>query len=313
METSALVTHEEVRDWAQDCKDAMICSVSHAWETREHPDPCVFQLENLTNCVSLYDAAYSSAIWVFFDYVSLFQWQRSDEEEFSYQLAMRNLYAHRWSLSLRLELLTPADTWTAALEDSAYTVAAYQGPSTLVRPLPVRDLKENRQVGYHDRGWCRAETEWSATRNAPSQNRVIDRDDEPNEPAIQKKLPMAPEVFSERMASSAFTHRDDAGSVVQLQAKVFHEKVTARRHLMLSDLDKHEVMQLAASLPKYTQLKALSLGRVALGEAEAHALGQAGRACRCFFLCAWGRMLLLGMHVMECRVLYHTNQKAYRL
>ena len=26
------------------CKEAIICSVSHAWEAREHPDPCGHQL-----------------------------------------------------------------------------------------------------------------------------------------------------------------------------------------------------------------------------------------------------------------------------
>ena len=37
---SALVTHEEVQEWATGSRNAIMCSISHAWETREHPDPC---------------------------------------------------------------------------------------------------------------------------------------------------------------------------------------------------------------------------------------------------------------------------------
>ena len=37
---TALVTHEEVQEWATGSRNAIMCSISHAWETREHPDPC---------------------------------------------------------------------------------------------------------------------------------------------------------------------------------------------------------------------------------------------------------------------------------
>ena len=37
---SALVTHKEVQEWATGSRKAIMCSISHAWETREHPDPC---------------------------------------------------------------------------------------------------------------------------------------------------------------------------------------------------------------------------------------------------------------------------------
>ncbi|CAE7710069.1 NLRC3, partial [Symbiodinium necroappetens] len=53
-----LVSQEEVSEWAAGTRDAMLISVSHAWETREHPDPCGDQLKRLVSCLSLYDAAY---------------------------------------------------------------------------------------------------------------------------------------------------------------------------------------------------------------------------------------------------------------
>ena len=68
---SALVTHDEMRQWAKDTNKAIICSVSHGWETREHPDPCGYQLEQVVNAVPLYEAAYDAKIWIFYDYSSL--------------------------------------------------------------------------------------------------------------------------------------------------------------------------------------------------------------------------------------------------
>ena len=129
MEVSALVSHEEVADWALGRRKALICSVSHAWETREHPDPCNYQLENLVNCVSLWDAAYVDDIWVFYDYLSLFQFQRyTAEQAASFRRAMSNMhvmYAHQSTLTFRLERLTPVETWTARKEDSTYKVLVY--------------------------------------------------------------------------------------------------------------------------------------------------------------------------------------------
>ena len=69
---TALVTHDELKEWAQDPTRAIICSISHAWETREHPDPCGYQLEQVVNAVSLYEAAYEAEVWTFYDYTSLY-------------------------------------------------------------------------------------------------------------------------------------------------------------------------------------------------------------------------------------------------
>ena len=69
---TALVTHDELKAWAKDPTRAIICSISHAWETREHPDPCGYQLEQAVNAVSLYEAAYEAEVWIFYDYTSLY-------------------------------------------------------------------------------------------------------------------------------------------------------------------------------------------------------------------------------------------------
>ena len=258
-ETSALVTHQEVRDWGDGRRDAMIVSVSHAWETREHPDPCRFQLQNLVHCLKLYDAAYSSDLWIFFDYTSLFQWRRDANHELSYQRAMRNvqvLYAHRSTLTFRMECLTPEAIWTAAENDPTFKVPVYHGPSKMVVPLPLKELVRNSNL-YLVRGWCLAEREWSASRSVQGQNIVIDGGSEEDQEI--KKIPTSPDVFNKRMAESVFTHRVDCESVIELQKKIFFTKVTICEQLGLNDLTNADVDELLASLPHYRNLKILKI------------------------------------------------------
>ena len=163
----ALVTHEEVAQWAMGRKDAIICSVSHGWETMEHPDPCCWQLGQLVDCIALYDAAYHSDIWVFYDYTSLYQFEReTTEQEDSFTKGMQNMhvmYAHDFDLTLRIQHLTPNDIWDAAMADEGFKIPVYHLPSKSVKALPLRDLKHNR-TDYNGRGWCRAEKEWSAAK-----------------------------------------------------------------------------------------------------------------------------------------------------
>eukprot|EP00913_Durusdinium_trenchii_P015961 g14999.t1 len=276
-EISALVSHKEVAEWALGRRKALICSVSHAWETREHPDPCNFQLQNLVNCV--WDAAYVDDIWVFYDYLSLFQFHRDTaEQEASFRRAMSNMhvmYAHQSTLTFRLECLTPVETWTARKEDSMYKVPIYHLPSNSVAWIPLSELMENF-VFYLERGWCRAEIEWSAARGIPAQNIAIDCEaDRYGNVANTKKVPTAPEVFEQRMATSAFTHRNDAATVVDLQRKIFHQKVTMRRHLEFRNLTVSDMGELAASLPHLKNLRVLHIDDFYVGDAEAKAFCQA--------------------------------------
>ncbi|CAK8989437.1 unnamed protein product [Durusdinium trenchii] len=269
---SALVSHEEVAEWALGRRDALVCSVSHAWESREHPDPCNFQLQNLVDSVALWDAAFVDDVWLFYDYVSLYQFQRDTaEQEASFRRAMSNMhmmYAHQSTLTFRLECLTPADTWTARKEDSTYKVPIYHLPSNSIAWVPLSELMENFAF-YLDRGWCRAEIEWSAARGIPAQNIAIDG--EPGKEVTVKMVPTAPEVFGKRMTTSAFTHRNDASTVVDLQRKIFHQKVTVRKHLKLEHLTQADMVELAASLPYFPQLKVLDIYIFQAGEAEAKA------------------------------------------
>eukprot|EP00439_Symbiodinium_sp_Y106_P059479 s1829_g8.t1 len=275
-----LVSHEELSEWAAGTRDAMLISVSHAWETREHPDPCGDQLKRLVSCLSIYDAAYSSKIWVFYDFVSLFQYQQTTKQKQSFDRSMDHmhmLYAHECNWTLRLEALTPDDVWNAALQNSKHLVMVYDDESKTVRGHPLKELVHNR-VPYRDRGWCKAEVEWSSCRSRSEQNQQIDASgsEVSSEKELKGKVPMAPEVFQEDMKKAAFTHRKkDAAAVLKLQQDIYYEKVSACEEALLANLPEGELGRLAKALKDYKKLKVLRLRKIEVGEAEAKEFGKA--------------------------------------
>ena len=277
-------------EWSVGRRDAIICSISHSWESREHPDPCCFQLEKLVSCVALYDAAFFSEIWIFYDYMSLFQFERQTPEETeSFRRSMANMhvmYAHEHCLTLRLEGLTPDDCWRRNSEQKVWVYvpqvcAGFKNDvgNKSIQAIPLRDLTRN-QIPYRKRGWCRAEIEWSSAKSATKKNQRIDtvQVDSKSAASFTGKVPMAPKVFAEQMANSEFTHRNDAPQVIKLQDKIFREKVTVCEEVQFENLAQGEVEQLAKALPFYQQLRRLHLFYFDAKERECHELGEA-RAC----------------------------------
>lgn len=253
-------------------KAAIIASVSHAWEAREHPDPCGHQLEQVSSHVSLFAAAFAAEIWLFFDYVSLFQFKREqDAQEQSFRLSMGNMhamYSHESTMTFRVESLTPEHRWQKAINDGA-EVSIYNIQTDVVEPVPIDHLKRNN-VPYLERGWCRAEVSWSCGRGDTAQHQRIDVENTEEEGTRRQQIgnidarltgstPMAPEAFASHMHSAAFTHRSDANAVVQLQEKIFQEKVTRRKDLKLKGITHLEMQKMAQSLPFCHQLKRIIL------------------------------------------------------
>ena len=279
---SALVRHEEVHEWAHGRKDAMIFSVSHAWETREHPDPCRFQLQQIVNCIGLYGAAYYAEMWVFYDYMSLFQFKRqSAAQEDSFKRSMGDmhvLYAHEFTRTLRIQSLTPEDVWNRMLQSEDGVPVFHEG-SRDVKALPLKDLKENK-TPYEERGWCMAEIEWSSARSDTRLHQRIDPSEVSNteESELKGRVTTHPAHFKEQMAKAAFTHRSDAESVLHLQEKIFYEKVTACEELRLSQLPPDQILALAATLPQYSVLKVLRLLDFECSDAEAEKFAEASPA-----------------------------------
>lgn len=134
---TALVMHEEVIRWAKggsEESEALLCSISHCWESREHPDPCGYQLEMIARASWWYALAYSPApVWLFIDYTSLFQYKREEDspEDKSFRKAMNAmhvLYCHEYNLTLAIWSLTPQKLWEK-LSGDGHKVLIYHEPS----------------------------------------------------------------------------------------------------------------------------------------------------------------------------------------
>ena len=277
---SALVTHEEVKIWAEAeeieentrplddwevterkaARQAKIVSVSHVWESREHADPHGYQLRKLAEAVDA-DA------WYFYDYVSLYQFKRKvASHEKSFRRAMGNmhmLYAHEHSSTLRIESLTPADEMRMDA-----TVLVYHAPSDEVKSVPVADLIANR-TAYRDRGWCIAELCWSSTRSRGKLSKEIDE----AEADTKGQAPMPPEMFVPLFKEKLqFTHRSDMDAVLKLQERVFHEKAQKNQILRLAKLSRAEAEVAIRALRHYPVLRRLDITGSRLEDVESFLL-----------------------------------------
>ena len=239
---------------------------------------------------ALYVAAYFAEIWIFYDFLSLFQYSRETEaQQFSFGLAMANmhvLYAHEMSVTLRIESLTPAERWEKALrEDEMITV--FHAKSSVVEPVLIKDLVHN-PTPYNNRGWCIGEMEWSSDRQETAQNQQIDisrdtagqQDDEvvllEGEVELLGRVPTSPEHFAVKMDIAAFTHRSDADAVVHLQEKIFLEKVKRNESLNLEGLPRSEFQQLLRALPYFEVLQTITLIHFECSQEEAEAFAKVG-------------------------------------
>ena len=234
------------------------------------------------NHTALFVAAYFAEIWVFFDYVSLFQYFRETEaQQASFGLAMANMhvmYSHEMSITFRIESLTPAERWAKALdEDEMITV--FDAASNFVKLVLIKDLVHN-PTPYQNRGWCIGEMEWSSDRQATAQNQLIDicRDAAGQQDVLELlgRVPTAPEHFAVKMEKAKFTHRSDASAVVHLQEKIFLEKVRRNESLNLEGLPRSEFQRLLNALPYFEVLQSITLIHFECSQEEAEALAKVG-------------------------------------
>ena len=231
---------------------------------------------------SLYVAAYFAEIWVFFDYVSLFQYCRETEaQQASFGLAMKNMhvmYSHEMSITFRIESLTPAERWAKALdEDEMITV--FDAASKVVKLVLIKDLVHN-PTPYQNRGWCIGEMEWSSDRQATEQNQLIDirSNSAGQEDGLELlgQVPTAPEHFAVKMDTAAFTHRSDAAAVVHLQEKIFLEKVKRNAELSLEALPGSQILALVHALPYFEVLQSIILIHFECSQEEAETFAKVG-------------------------------------
>eukprot|EP00435_Cladocopium_sp_Y103_P048907 s133_g14.t1 len=280
---SALVSHEEVQNWAAGARAATICSVSHAWETREHPDPCRYQLELVADRAAWYEAAFETDVWIFYDYVSLFQYKRLlSMEERSFRAAMDNMhvmYSHECTMTFRIEHLTPTDVWESTMKNDQALIPVWDDKLQSIKSKPLKSLVKNR-TAYLKRGWCIGEISWSSLRTHNSQNQCIDGSGsdkvEPDGQGLTGQVPLTPAQFIKAMETAEFTHRDeDLPIVIALQEKIFDEKVAVCEDLVLKGLPVQEIVALADALPLYRRLKTLKLDTFECNQEAADAFGEA--------------------------------------
>ena len=236
----------------------------------------------MVNHTSLYVAAFRAEIWVFFDYVSLFQYLRESEaQQASFGLAMANMhvmYSHEMSVTLRVESLTPAERWARALDENEM-ITVFDAASKVVKRVLVQDLVHN-PTPYQNRGWCMGEMEWSSDRQATAQNQLIDicREAAGQQDVLELlgRVPTAPEHFAVKMKTAAFTHRSDAAAVVHLQEKIFLEKVRRNTELSLERLPRSQILALAHALPYFEVLQTITLIDFECSQEEAEAFAKVG-------------------------------------
>lgn len=228
-------------------------SLSHMWESMQHPDPWRYQLAEVAQ---LYQNL-QDVVWVFVDFMSLHQYKRNDSQESCFRKAlerMHMLYSHEVVQVDILEDLTPEDRKVDG------TLYVYDPADDGMKWVQITSLKLN-PTPHALRGWCQAEKEWARLRmmlcNAMG-------------------IPTPPEIFRQRMRKMNFTHRDDAEQVFQLQAKVFQEKISGTTHLHLEQLSPEDLEALHEALPYYQKLQFVVVNGISLRGRDAVALVQSG-------------------------------------
>ncbi|CAE7466799.1 flaEY [Symbiodinium natans] len=222
-------------------------SLSHCWESREHPDPWNFQLAQTVDHFR-HKQGQQSEIWIFIDYTSLHQYKRSAFQQGVFSKAldqMHVLYAHEAMKVYILAELTPKEV----KEEMGHIrphLPVYREEQDAVVDTPISELILNDNP-YEKRGWCQAEMEWASLREAGA------------------RVPLPPAVFAKKMDQMKFTHRNDTDCVKELQSKVFLEKISKTQFLNLRGLESEQVEVLCKALPHYRFLNAITVADTSLG------------------------------------------------
>ncbi|CAE7801837.1 NLRC3 [Symbiodinium sp. CCMP2592] len=246
-----------------------LLTVSHCWESKQHPDPWGSQLQRLVNIISAYQEAVFEATgvenaecWIVIDFICLPQYPRNTVQQQCFQRAMKSmhmLYAHNAvDRVVRLEEPTSdfeklfAPNFIDIYHEDVH-VQHHRKPTKPTHPVPEKagrfgpqpfSALELNSTPYTARGWCIAETQWMSASNC-----------------IHGYAPMLPATFQKRVQETAlkFTHRSDATAVMQLQEMVFWKKAKACRELDVAWLPHDEFLLLTEALPHYVNLRELRI------------------------------------------------------
>ncbi|CAE7762266.1 ANKRD44 [Symbiodinium sp. CCMP2592] len=214
-------------------------SVSHVWESMQHPDPWRFQLQSVVD--KHRSRLVDSVVWVFFDFLSLYQYDRDQDQDRVFRQALKGmhlLYSHEAVEVQRIEVLTPKELQDDCLATNGSRIPVYWEDAKKVTDVSISQLKMNR-TPYSLRGWCQAERQWAALRASIKG---------------EFPVPLPPQIFRDRMRQLLFTHREDSHIVFELQEKIFRQKAATTTRLLAEGLDTEKIADLAAALPFYSKL-----------------------------------------------------------
>jgi len=258
----ALVPHAELLQWAQAMHRAptnqRVVSVSHSWESREHPDPWNYQLNYIVDALE--------PVWrqglivgVFYDYCSVYQFKRFTKHEmrsFARSMdGMHIMYAHDWTHTLCIEKMTPEELRTKTTVNAYFVDDKGQGR---ICEKEVDALTAN-DTPYLKRGWCIAELQWSSLRSAKVDWGPLTDASGPD--MWSSYAPLPPDFFRKTLSKKEvkFTHRSDTEVVIRAQQKAFASKAGQCTTLQFRGLPTMELDILADALHHYSKITELCL------------------------------------------------------
>ncbi|CAE7494895.1 NLRP5 [Symbiodinium sp. CCMP2592] len=286
-----------------------VVTISHSWESMEHPDPCGFQLKQIVRRIDL-DMALQpifrtfhidfsrTDVFFFIDFVCLYQYKREDQgQDESFRRAMTAMHlfyanansGEQFRLQVwRIERLTPRRTWWWQSWKGC-KVRVFHALSGGIAEVPLQDVLRNT-TPYCRRGWCAAEVEWSQPVSIdishPSFLQLLLLSLPISCQFLKQfclaclfvasvpeaKPPMTPEAFRRRLQSLKFTHRADLEPLSELQRRVFADKMLTK-DVAFGDLGTpREISALLELVPSYTCLCTFSLFRTYLRPRDSHEL-----------------------------------------
>lgn len=180
-----------------------VAVASHGWLHWYHPDPHGFHLRQLADYFEISDwAGWHQALFV--DFMCLFQYKRTLEEEDLFRKSLENLhyiYAHNLTNVLRLQ--------------------------------DVPDFAASKQPYLH-RGWCIVEKMIACTKRTDF---TLGNVRVPQQSGSEKQqLPLTPNRMNEMLESLHFTNKNsDLNKVKDMYSKVFNDRFRKAERLSFGD------------------------------------------------------------------------------
>ena len=212
---------------------AVIC-ISYCWLSKEHPDPDGWHLSYLGRMLELFTTAYGDSA-VFFDFCSLYQHPRTEEEDARFHKSLRglkHLYAHQETWVWCMTLLPPG--YTGVPYDRRGWTSFEMAVSTwITNPRKQLDIS---QLGDASTVLGRLDAEgltWLDVHDVC---------------VARRPQPRSPAMFAVLLEDRKFTNNADKPVVLELYNDVFVDVFSQVEELDFTGLGWRDVNQLTETL-----------------------------------------------------------------